>query len=41
MSLTEVSTDIIGQFEVIVGPVNTIVDPESRFEFSLRYFKTL
>lgn len=34
MSFTEVSTDILGQFAGIVGPVNTIVDPGKRFNYS-------
>ena len=34
MAFTEVSTDIVRQFEVIVGPMNTIVDPAKRFDYS-------
>lgn len=34
MAFTEVSTDILGQFAGIVGPVNTIVDPGKRFNYS-------
>ena len=34
MTFAEVSPDILGQFEDIVGQVNTIVDSGKRFDYS-------
>jgi len=34
MAFSEVSADILSQFEVIVGSVNTIIDPSKRYDYS-------
>lgn len=34
MAFAEVSTDIISQFEAIIGQANVIVDPEKRYNYS-------
>jgi len=34
MAFAEVSTDIISQFEAIVGQANVIIDPEKRYNYS-------
>ncbi|MFZ6013290.1 MAG: FAD-binding oxidoreductase, partial [Bacteroidota bacterium] len=34
MPFTEVTVDIIGQFEAIVGKANVVLDPEKRYDYS-------